>query len=193
MIKIKRCAIFGGTFDPFHNGHLHLVDWLISQEVFDQIIIVPSGDPWQKQTVASADHRLAMARLALAGRRVEISDIEIRRSGASYAIDTVHDLSEQFPSDRFTWILGSDAFLGITSWNRYLELIKQVDFLVIERPGYANFPKIDGIKYEIARISALEISATEIRGMLANGKSIENLVPATVASYIKEKNLYDAA
>lgn len=193
MIKIKNCALFGGTFDPFHNGHLHLIRSLIAAKRFDSLVVIPAGDPYQKSLKASGEERLSMVKSALAHEDIEISDCEIRRSGPSYAIDTVNEMKVLFPSERYTWILGSDAFAGLPSWNRFEELAKSVDFIVVKRPGSPDPKPIPGVEYEAIEISALDISSTEIRNRLKNGEDVGELVPASVASYIRERGLYGAA
>ena len=193
MIKTKSCAIFGGTFDPFHNGHLHLIDRLTELHIFERLIVVPSGNPWQKSTIASAQSRFDMARLALETRSVIVSDCEIKRSGASYAIDTLAELSKEFPSENYSWILGSDAFANVETWHRFPELAAGVEFIVISRPGEEKPVTPQGVRALHMDLAALDISATRIREMLANGEDISSWVPKPVVDYIEEKGLYGAA
>lgn len=193
MIKIKNCALFGGTFDPFHNGHLHLIKTLLATEQFDCFVVIPAGDPYQKSLNASAEERFSMIKVALAQEDVEISDCEIRRSGPSYAIDTVKEMKVLFPSERYTWILGSDAFAGLPTWNRFEELSKEIKFLVVKRPGSPEPQPIPGVEFEVVEISALDISSTSIRKHLKNGEDVGALLPASVDSYIKERGLYGAS
>lgn len=193
MIKTRNCAIFGGTFDPFHNGHLHLIDRLIELDEFDQVIVVPSGNPWQRETFASPQERFEMARLALASRSIIVSDCEIKRSGASYAIDTLIELSKAYPSETFNWVIGTDAFSGVETWHRFNELAERIQFVVIARPGSEKFIVPNGVRARFVDVAALDISATQIRKMLTKKEDISNLVPKEVASYIKEKGLYGAA
>ena len=136
MIKTKNVAIFGGTFDPVHRGHIYLAEKIIKAGEFDQLIVVPAGNPWQRPTIASAVDRLAMARIAFESQPVVVSDCEVRRAQNSYAIDTVRELKSEYGQSRFTWILGSDALSGIESWHDITALSELVDFLVIIRPGY---------------------------------------------------------
>lgn len=193
MIKIKNCALFGGTFDPFHNGHLHLIRTLKATERFDCFVVIPAGDPYQKSFAASAEERLSMVKLALAQEDIEISDCETRRSGPSYAIDTVEEMKALFPSERYTWILGSDAFAGLPTWRRFEELSKEIKFLVIKRPGSPEPQPIPGVEFEVLEINALDISSTSIRNHFKDGDDVGDLLPASVASYIKERGLYGAA
>lgn len=193
MIKIRNCAIYGGTFDPIHNGHIHLIDWLISSSRFDQVVIVPAGSPWQRKPVAGANDRLEMARLALHGRNLIVSESEVRRGGASFAIDTVREIAAEIPAQRYTWIIGSDAFAGISTWHEIDALAKLVEFLVIARPGHNLAAIPSGIQFESVEVSALDISATQIRHEIATGGTWKNLVAPEVAEYIERKRIYAAA
>ena len=193
MIKIKNCAIYGGTFDPIHNGHLHLIDAILSNSEFERLIIVPAGNPWQKKSFATAEERLKMLKLALAERDAVISDCEIRRSGPSYAIDTLTEIESDYPADKYTWILGSDAIAKIQSWHQFEELKSKLDFLVIKRPGTSISDIPTGVSYSELDIKAPDISATAIRARIASGQSIAGLVPESVASFIEKNGIYGAA
>lgn len=193
MIKIKNCAIFGGTFDPIHNGHLHLIKSILDLEKFERLVVVPAGDPWQKETEASSKQRLEMLELAIAGVGVEISNCELNRVGPSYAIDTVKELRDEFPAEQYTWVLGSDAFAKIETWQKIDELVELVDFLVVVRPGSSSPTPPLKMRFEIIELGALDISATAIRKKIATRQSVEELVPAQVLQYIKANGLYGAA
>lgn len=193
MIKIKSCAIFGGSFDPIHLGHLHLIREVQSSGLVDKLIVVPAGHPWQRETHADATYRFEMAQLALAGTDVVVSDCEIKRAGDSYAIDTVLEISQLYPAEKIFWVIGSDAFSRIGTWHRYGELIDLVEFLVIVRPGYEVTPPGASVKWQILEIGALDISATQIRRNIREGLPITGLVSSEVDAYIKEHGLYGAA
>ena len=177
----KRTGLFGGTFDPIHNGHLRVVVELISRKVVDQIILIPAGEPLLRENGPKVDAqtRLEMCKLAVndlpsgVKEKVSVSDIEVKRSGPSYAIDTVEALEG---SNELFWIIGSDAYAKIDSWHRSNELQDKVSFIVIDRPGDDG----DGLD-----IGALDISATEIRSdSQVNGTS------PSVRKYITERKLY---
>jgi len=193
LIKIKNCAIFGGTFDPIHNGHLHLIKSILDLEKFERLVIVPAGDPWQKETEASSKQRLEMLELAIAGVGVEISECELNRVGPSYAIDTVKELRDEFPAEQYTWVLGSDAFAKIETWHKIEELVELVDFLVVVRPGSSSPTPSLKMRFEIIELGALDISATAIRKKIATRQSVAELVPDQVWQYIKTNGLYGAA
>lgn len=149
--------------------------------------------PWQRTTVASAADRLEMVRIALRGHNVRVSDCEIRRTGESFAIDTVRELANEIPAERYTWIIGSDAFVGISSWREIESLAKQVEFLVIARPGHSLAAAPSGIRFESIEVAALDISATRVRSEIAHGGPWQDLVPPEVAAYIEQKRIYAAA
>ena len=193
MIKINNCAIYGGTFDPIHNGHIFLIDALLAAKKFEKFIVVPAGDPWQKEPNVPARQRVEMVRLALVGRDLEISEVEVNRTGPSYALDTVTELHSEFSAQRYTWVLGSDAFAQLDSWYRIEELAKLVEFLVIKRPGSAATSARPNFKYETLEIAALDISASEVRRKISAHENYEELLPASVVNYIKEHGLYGAA
>ena len=122
MIAIKRVGIFGGTFDPIHFGHVHLISELGQKGYFDELIVVPSGQPWQKNPVASKFDRLEMTKLALEDLPVRVSDVEVKRSGNSYAIDTVLDMKHECDPCQIVWIAGSDTVSQLHTWHQIEKL-----------------------------------------------------------------------
>jgi nicotinate-nucleotide adenylyltransferase len=194
LIKTEKIAIFGGTFDPIHRGHLYLAEEIIDIGEFDRVIVVPAGQPWQRPTIASAEDRFAMTKLAFQGSDILVSDCEVRRKSPSYAIDTVRELQSQFNGD-FTWIIGSDAVGGLESWHEISSLAALVEFLVVIRPGYEfSGVKIPSyIRWRQREIGALDLSATEIRRALHEGRDVSSMIAPSVLTYIQEKKLYGAA
>lgn len=179
-------GIYGGTFDPIHLGHLHVITQLIQREIVDNLLIVPAGQPLLRTDapVATGAQRRTMCQLAIDSlpaeirSRVEVNPIEILREGPSYAIDTVDAVAATYPQAQIILFVGSDAYVNIEKWHRVEELKKKCRIIVIERPGF-SFEGLD--------ISALDISATQIR----EGSS--NQIPESVAHYIKENGLYASA
>lgn len=192
-------GIYGGTFDPIHNGHLHVIKQLLSSNRVEKIIVVPSGAPLLRdEPTASAADRLAMCDLAISklnesseySGRVEVSPLEVERDGPSFAIDTVEALMKRYPGVEFAWIIGSDAYRKIDQWHESERLQELLSFIVIERPDTSGE---DDDEFSLLDIDALEISATEIRARLARGESVSHIVPSTVLAHIEKKGLYVSA
>lgn len=181
---MAKIAIYGGTFDPIHLGHLHVITEVIRQEIADRILLIPAGQPRLRESapVATAHDRRAMCQAATkdlspeVAAKVEVNPIEILRSGPSYSIDTVEAVAQTYPNDQILLILGTDAFSKISDWHRSNELQDMVDFIVIDRPEFPGSPNLD--------INALNVSATAVRA-----GEFEKVSPH-VAAYIKEHNLY---
>ena len=183
-----KIAIVGGTFDPIHKGHLQVITEVAKK--FEKVIVIPTGNPWLKDhtPIASGEQRVAMAQIAInsldLGEKVQVSAIEVKRSGPSYAIDTVNELSKIYPDCQFTLVLGSDAASNLSKWHRSDELQKFVEVLVVKRPG------VKSSSFEEIEISAPDLSSTQIRDKVANSQDISEFVTPTVASFIKEHHLY---
>ena len=181
-------AIIGGTFDPIHYGHLHVISEVAKK--FEKVIVIPTGNPWLKDhtPIASGEQRVAMTQIAVnslnLGEKVQVSAIEVKRSGPSYAIDTVNELSKIYPDCQFTLVLGSDAASNLSKWHRSDELQKLVEVLVVKRPGVISS------SFEEIEISAPDLSSTQIRDKVANSQEFSEFVTPTVASFIKEHHLY---
>ena len=181
---MSRVGIYGGTFDPIHLGHLHVITQLIEKNLVDQLLVVPAGLPLLRQNapLATGQQRRTMCQLALAdlpvgiASKVQVNPIEILRTGPSYAIDTVEAVAQNFPDDTIVLVVGQDAAEKLDQWHRIDELREMVEFLIIARPGYTG----DGVD-----IGALQVAATTIR----QGLSAE--VSSSVAAFIRENDLYD--
>jgi nicotinate-nucleotide adenylyltransferase len=182
----SRIGLYGGTFDPIHQGHLHLIEQLFARDLVDELILVPTGQPWLRLSapIASAEDRLAMAELAVQDLaenirpHVRVSDIEVRRSGPTYTIDTVKELRASTPDAKWFLILGSDAYAGIKKWHRSAELQGMLEILVVARDG------------EGLNIQALPISASDIRTEIRANRAQIKYLPESVWAYIKERHLY---
>jgi nicotinate-nucleotide adenylyltransferase len=179
-----RVGLYGGTFDPIHNGHIHVIQELISRKIVDHLLVLPAGQPRLRDNEphATGPQRRAMCQLAVAElpaeikKCVEVNPIEVLREGPSYTIDTVEAVAQNYEGDTIVLIVGTDAYEKIDQWHRAEELKQMVEFLVIDRPDFPGQANL--------QIDALKVSATEIR----EGKS--SAVPAAVAAFIKENNLY---
>lgn len=195
-----RIGIFGGAFNPVHNGHLHLAKSYLDELKLDKILFVPTSVPPHKTAdgLISGEHRINMLRLATKdNKRFEISDIEFWRGGKSYTFDTIKALQSVFPSDKFYLIVGSDQYLYFENWYRADEILRMVTLVTAAREQ-SEYDKMLTFKAEnenlknslISRFEVLEISSTDIRDRVKNGESISAFVPPGVEQYIKDNNLY---
>ena len=200
MIATKSIALFGGSFDPIHNGHLFVIEELLSSNRFEKFVVIPAGNPWQKSVAASPAHRLAMVEIALKDcmskyRELEISRFEIDDARPSYAFQSIDYFTSHNPGDNLVWIIGSDAFAKIDEWKEIEQVAKSVEFLVITRPGQKleSAKVAKSITYSQIEINALDISSTKVRNLIKASEPFDSLVPAGVAAYIKSQGIYAAA
>lgn len=188
----SRIGVFGGTFDPPQNGHLAVAQAVLERLELDHVLFVPAGDSWQKNVKTPAIDRFAMVEIALLGQeRMSVSSVDIERQGPTYTIDTLTDLANLYPSAELFFILGDDAFSGITSWKNYEQLPQLATIVVVSRHGTpVEVPTKLSPSVNLLEMSALPISSTQCRDRIKEGHSLEGLVPAGVAEYIEKKNLY---
>jgi len=186
-----KIGILGGTFNPIHLGHLILAEEIRQKIGLSKVMFVPASLPPHKEDgeIITAYHRLKMLRLAIKDNPYfSVSNIEIRRGGRSYTIDTLRDLKRIYPKDELYFIIGSDLFRYLNEWKDLKEIFVLVRFVVATRPGYPleNLPdymtKID--------IRAVDISAFEIRQCIKGNRSFRYLVPEAVWKYILRNRLY---
>ncbi len=190
----------GGTFDPIHHGHLVAASEVQSWFDLDEVIFVPTGEPWQKsdRVVSPAEHRYLMTVIATASNpRFTVSRVDIDRGGPTYTIDTLRDLAARMPGDELYFITGADALTEIFTWRDADELFALARFVGCTRPGYlvdANtLGEIPSDRVTILEIPALAISSTECRERRAKGEPVWYLVPDGVVQYIAKHHLYGAA
>lgn len=187
-----RVGLFGGTFDPPHVAHVVLAAAALDQLALDLLVVTVAGVPWQKvgsRHISPGDVRLEMAEAAfepVAG--VEVSDIELRRSGNSYTIDTLRELDDS-ATDLFL-LLGSDTAAGLDTWDRYEEIADLASIAVFPRRGYEDATPPQGFTWEKLNLPGLEISSTNLRERWRTGKPIVGLVPPAVAAIIERDDLY---
>jgi nicotinate-nucleotide adenylyltransferase len=204
--QLKRfTAIFGGTFDPIHRGHLALANEVIDSDLADEVMFIPAAKPPHKldKKITSAEHRLAMLKLVLEDNpNFAVSDYEIiNRKKTSYTVNTLRALQMAYPERRFKLIIGMDNFRDMDSWCRYQEIINNFELIIFSRPGIIQ-PSFGQIQEKFGAKSAqkltdailddvnIDISSTHIRESLANSEDYANLVPLKVAQYIEENGLY---
>jgi nicotinate-nucleotide adenylyltransferase len=212
-----RIAIMGGTFDPVHFGHLRVSEEVREAFSLDRVFFMPAAIPPHKtdEKRTEASHRLQMTRLAVSGNPAfTVSDMEIKRGGRSFTIDTVRDmLNAQGPAPDISLVIGSDAFNDISTWCEYEELLRLSSLIVVPRPGYAVKKPAEALPVELARkfwydseglcyataegrrisfadTTLFAISSSDIRRRISNGLSVRYLMPDAVIEYIAGHGLY---
>lgn len=191
---VERLGVLGGTFDPVHVAHLVVASDTRAALGLDRVLLVVAGDPWQKRgrVVASAADRLALVEVAVAGLDgVEASSIEIDRGAASVTADTLETLTG--PDRELFLILGADAVANMGTWRRLDETRHLATVVVVERRGDVHAePPGDGWKVERVSVPRLDISSTELRTRLAEGRPVDGLLPPAVVREIRARGLYTA-
>jgi len=185
----------GGTFDPIHNGHLVAASEVASRFALDEVVFVPTGEPWQKtdRPVTAAEDRYLMTVIATASNpRFWVSRVDIDRQGPTYTIDTLHDLRGQFGEDsELFFITGADALAAILDWHRSEELFTLAHFVGVTRPGHhLSDPGFPAGAVSLVEVPALAISSTDCRSRVQAGEPIWYLVADGVVQYIAKRNLY---
>jgi len=187
----------GGTFDPIHHGHLVAASEVQAWYDLDEVVFVPTGDPWQKsdRLVSPAEHRYLMAVIATAANpRFWVSRVDIDRAGPTYTIDTLRDLHADMPDAELYFITGADALADIFTWRDAGELFGLAQFVGCTRPGYEMGPEmLDSIptdRVAIVEIPALAISSSDCRERKRRGEPVWYLVPDGVVQYIAKHDLY---
>ncbi len=196
-----KIAMFGGSFNPIHNGHVALVKCFADALELDRVYVVPARIPPNKLNGSRlcGDMRLEMCRLALQDdERLIASDIELKREGVSYTIYTVMELLKAEQSDRVYLITGADTFLTLETWHRFDELKNMVTFCTVPRDDisadelkdYAGYLESLGCSTFVAQMDLVKVSSTEVRSRAAQGMSLEGLVSPQVEDYIRRHGLY---
>ena len=206
-------GIFGGTFDPIHYGHLRTAFEILQALRFGEVRFIPSGDPPHRgKTFAAADVRLEMVRVAVQGQPgFSVDECELTRDGPSYTIDTLSLLREEQPDASLGLIVGMDAFLGLTSWHRWDEILDLAHIVVAHRPGWRapdigklgemitahGTHRVDDLHgnrhgyIHVHAVTQLEIASTEIRDLIAAGRDPRFLMPDTVRDVIVDSGCYN--
>jgi nicotinate-nucleotide adenylyltransferase len=184
----------GGTFDPIHHGHLVAASEVQAWFDLDEVVFVPTGDPWQKsdRAVSPAEHRYLMTVIATASNpRFWVSRVDIERPGPTYTIDTIRDIAGQRPGAELFFITGADALGQILSWKDAGDALKLARFIGVTRPGYelsdAHLPSDAA---SLLDVPAMAISSSDVRARVAAGKPVWYLVPDGVVQYINKHRLY---
>jgi nicotinate-nucleotide adenylyltransferase len=191
-----KIGLFGGTFDPIHMGHLRAAENAREALGLNTIHFIPAGAPPHRVgPKTSPTDRFAMVALATASHPAFVaSDVEVKRAGTSYTVDTLISMREAFPNDELVLIVGSDAFGDIASWKDTDRIFSMCRVAVVHRPGEVPGSELV-LEFTMDRVSwveaaGLQVSATDIRRRVAEGRSVRYLVPDLVADYIQKRGLY---
>ncbi len=187
-----RLGVMGGTFDPIHNGHLVAASEVAAAFQLDEVLFVPTGQPWQKGQVSATSDRYLMTEIATAANpRFKVSTVDIDRDGPTYTVDTLRDLKVAYPDADLFFITGADAVTSIAGWKDTEELWNLAQFVAVTRPGHKlDLPDAPEGAIQVLEIPALAISSTDIRERVETGKPIWYLVPDGIVQYIAKHGLY---
>jgi len=189
----KRIGIMGGTFDPIHHGHLVAASEVAGRFDLDEVVFVPTGEPWQKGAVSPAEDRYLMTVIATASNpRFHVSRADIDRDGPTYTIDTLRDLNAIYgPSATLFFITGADALAKILSWKDALEMLSLAHFVGVTRPGFElSASHLPADTVTLVEVPAMAISSSNCRARVEAGKPVWYLVPDGVVQYIAKRGLY---
>jgi nicotinate-nucleotide adenylyltransferase len=190
----RRIGVMGGTFDPIHHGHLVAASEVADLFGLDEVVFVPTGQPWQKthREVSPAEDRYLMTVVATASNpRFTVSRVDIDRGGPTYTVDTLSDLHAARPTAQLFFITGADALAQILSWREVDRVFRYAHFIGVTRPGYELDGKHlpDGV-VSLVEVPAMAISSTDCRRRVAEGRPVWYLVPDGVVQYISKAGLY---
>lgn len=200
---MKSIAILGGSFNPVHFGHLKMAEAAMESTHFSKVLFIPTGTPYHKEQkdLLPFSDRLKLLELAIENcPDFDCSPIEGERDGNSYTIDTVRELLRQNPTNSYSLLIGTDQFLTLRSWHKIIELGQLVDFYIANRNGEMSFSTFQKEKEALEKelslhcklfpMPAIDLSSTEIRNLLKEGKSIHGMLPKSVEEYILKKGFY---
>ncbi len=213
-----KAGLFGGTFNPFHNGHIEIIQYVKDRYGLEKIFLIPSATPPHKPDInlAPANDRFEMVKQSLKGHEnFFVSDKELIRKGPSFTIDTINEFKKEYgPTTLFYLLMGSDAFLDITTWKHKDQIFEAIQIIVMLRGHWENYNAIVSFideniskgyifneqdntfshkkkqKIIICKVPKINISSTMIRDRIKNNKSIKDLVPANIEKIIRTKELY---
>ncbi|MDU0293404.1 nicotinate-nucleotide adenylyltransferase [Saccharothrix longispora] len=194
MSNRRRIGVMGGTFDPVHHGHLVAASEVQARFDLDEVVFVPTGQPWQKseREVSPAEDRYLMTVVATASNpRFSVSRVDIDRPGPTYTVDTLADLKAAHPDADLFFITGADALEQILSWRRADDVFALAHFIGVTRPGYElDDTHLPPGAVSLVEVPAMAISSTAVRARTASGLPVWYLVPDGVVQYISKRRLY---
>jgi len=197
----ERVGVFGGTFDPIHDGHLVAANEAAWELGLNRVLFLPTGNPPHKQDepVTSAEDRLAMVQLAIADNpRFELCTIELERSGLSYTVDTLRELRKREPGIDPYFIIGMDSLVDLHNWHDPGGILKLAHLVAVHRAGWdvVDLEKLDrdvpgaAARVSILRIPGLDIASSDLRDRIVAGRPVRYLIPKMVIAYIEERRLF---
>ena len=188
----ERIGIMGGTFDPIHHGHLVAASEVQQKFELDEVIFVPTGEPWMKSEVSPSEHRYLMTVIATAANpRFTVSRVDIDRHGPTYTVDTLRDIRAARPHADLFFITGADAVAQIQEWKDVDEVWSLAHFIAVSRPGHdLSIPGLPKAGASSLEVPALAISSTDCRSRVGRGFPVWYLVPDGVVQYISKHHLY---
>lgn len=198
---MKKYGIFGGSFNPIHYGHLMICEYIKEEMGLDKVIFIPTGNPPHKDLGVSAEDRYEMVKLAISPNPdFEISDIETTRVNLSYTVDTIRELKKIYKEEKLYFLIGLDSLFQLKTWKKIGDLSQEIEFVVALRPGYIDKEEINreidflrenfGTKINLIKTPLYEISSTDLRDRIHEGKSLRYLIPKKVLDYIEESGFY---
>lgn len=198
---MKKYGIFGGSFNPIHYGHLMICEYIKEEMGLDKVIFIPTGNPPHKELELSAKDRYEMVRLAISPNPdFEISDIETTRVKKSYTVDTIRELKKIYKEEKLYFLIGLDSLFQLKTWMKIGDLSQEIEFVVALRPGYLDKEEVNkeidflrenfGTKINLLKTPLYEISSTDLRDRIREGKSLRYLIPKKVLDYIEESGFY---
>jgi nicotinate-nucleotide adenylyltransferase len=190
----NRIGIFGGTFDPVHDGHLEAAEAVRRQLGLDRMLLVVANEPWQKEgvrPVTPAEDRYAMVAAAVEGHPgLEPSRLELERGGPSYTVDTVDELHRAEPGSQLYLVVGADVVADLPTWHDEGRLRGEVTLAVVDRPGAPAVPPPPGWRSVDVPVAPVDVSSTGLRDRLAAGLPVDGMVPEAVMRCIRRRGLY---
>ena len=191
-----KICLFGGTFDPPHIGHLLLAQTIFEEESFDKVLFIPAYQPPHKSNISPVEDRLNMLKLAIKENpNFEISEIELKRRGVSYTIDTIRSLKSKLKTngEQLHYLIGSDCLLDFHNWREPKSILEECQVVVAIRPGFrpSDIPAWILHKIHFANIPRFEISSTNIRKRWVENKTIRYMVTLPVWEFIDQHKLYN--
>ena len=199
----KRILLYGGSFDPIHNGHIHIAREVYDKLEVDKVVFLPAGQPPHKRDkeMTPPMQRYEMAKLALEFEPVfDVSDYEVTMDGPSFTVHTLRYFRSQYTGCKLYWLIGGDSFSQLAKWYRPEQIVEICTVVTVKRPGYEldveplkaklNDDQIDRLLAHVVDIPLTDESSTEVRRRVAAGESIDDMVPKSVAEYIEQKQLY---